>query len=340
MSEGISERLADFFRLLLERRGAIVDWPAGAPEGLAMLPAETAAALRCLEILPLSASPSGPLPVNLASDFLDRVDPLVAAEPRVAALRIPWLYLKQADMAEPVARAFTWLNARVRLCESAPERTEYHTWYFQATLDSADRWEEVIPVTVNARSGSEVATPDPLQAGPVEAEPLAAADAPATARQAARAVCTKVEARGAAFVARLDSRRQRDARRLQDYYQALLREDRRRAQRRRAPEDPDRRKAKVQAVQLELRRKLLELDERYALRVTLTPLALIRLDCPVLAIHCDVARKSARRPLTLFWNALAKALEPVACSRCGAAGFSVAFTDDQVLPLCPPCHGA
>ena len=123
MSGAIQDRLREFTRRLLGRRGAEVDWPDQADQGLALLPTSVAEALHCLEILPLASDAASLLPINLSSDFLDRVEPLVSAEPPTVSLQIPTAYLKQSDMAEPVARAFSWLNARVRVQSAEPSRT-------------------------------------------------------------------------------------------------------------------------------------------------------------------------------------------------------------------------
>jgi len=96
--------------------------------------------------------------------------------------------------------------------------------------------------------------------------------------------------------------------------------------------------AKAKAVELELRRKLAELDERYACRLDLTPLALVRTDCPALAVRCHVLRRSAGRTIPVFWNALTKELEPLCCSRCGVSTFTLAFSDDTLAACCASCQ--
>jgi hypothetical protein len=338
MSRPVEDRLRAFTARLLERRGAEVDWPAEAGEGLALLPTEVAQTLRCLEILPLAAAAESPLPINLTSDFLDRIEPLVRAEPQIVCLRIPEAYLKRSDMAEPVARAFTWRNARVRVQAAEPTRTEYHTWYFLATLDSADRWQQVVRVSVNASTGAEVQLPDLSDTGAVLADPGDLPAEPATQLAAVRAALGHLQVDSRAFVERLESRLGRDRQRLQGYYRALLRGDGQRSARRGAGEDSAQRAAKVKVVQLELRRKLAELDERYACRLDLTPLALARTDCPALAMRCHVLRRSAARMITVFWNPLSKELEPLCCSRCGVSTFSLAFSDDKVATLCTSCQ--
>ncbi len=353
MSRPVEDRLRAFTSRLLQRRGAEVDWPAGA-EGLALLPTEVAQAMRCLEILPLAADGESPLPINLTSDFLDRVEPLVWAEPAVVRLRVAEAYLKRADMAEPVARAFIWLNARVRVQAAEPTRTEYHTWYFLATLDSSDRWQQIVRVSVNASTGGQVQLPDMIETGDAlaesgapppesaEGEPadgeIRRGDYPSTQLAAVRAALGRLHLDSRAFVERLEGRLGRDRKRLQDYYRALLRGDGKRSKRQLGEQDPAQREAKVKAVQLELRRKLAELDERYACRVELTPLALVRTDCPALAVRCQVLRRTASRSMTIFWNPLSKELEPLCCSRCGISTYSLAFSDDKVAALCASCH--
>lgn len=335
----IADRLREFASRLLERRGAVVDWPSETNQGLALLPSEVAQTLDCLEILPLVADGDSPLPVSLTSDFLDRVEPLVLAEPQLVRLRVPEAYLKRSDMSEPVARAFTWLNARVRVQAAEPTRTEYHTWYFLATLDSADRWQQVVRVNVNASTGAEVPLLDFMNAG---AAPVQPGDPPAEYRctqlSAVRCALRCLGLQSRPFVERLEGRLGRDRQRLQDYYRALLRDDGGRAARRAPEQDSAQRAAKTKAVELELRRKLTELDERYACRLDLTPLALVQTDCPALAVQCHVLRRSAGRTIPIFWNALTKELEPLCCSRCGVSTFTLAFSDDRLAARCASCQ--
>ena len=88
---------------------------------------------------------------------------------------------------------------------------------------------------------------------------------------------------------------------------------------------------------MELRRKLKELDHRYAMEAVLSPIMLIRTEIPTLAVDLLVFRKQAQKTHTLFWNPLIKEFEPLGCSRCGAGMFSAAFTNEDVEPLCPRC---
>lgn len=340
MSQPVQNRLREFTEALLGRAGALVEWPPTAEEGLALLPSDAAARVGFpdAEAVRLASAPGGEgLCVNLATDFLDRVVPLLAAEPRIGAFEVPERYLKKGDMAEAIARAFTWHNAKVVVRDARPARVGYHAWYFFASIISEDRWEDVVPVAVNTRSGAAVRLPEALAGLDLRphAEPLGAPSA--GYRGVLREAIAEVERRAASFAARLEARLERDRRRLRDYYGALLREEGARRHRQWTPEVREKQEAKRRAVQLELQRKLAELDETYAVRGEVSPIALVCLAVQVLAVHCEVFRKQARKPHVLYWNPISKELEPMCCDACAASTFSVAFTDDDVRPLCAAC---
>ncbi len=87
-------------------------------------------------------------------------------------------------------------------------------------------------------------------------------------------------------------------------------------------------------VNLELLRKLAELDERHEMEALLEPIALVRLEATVLAVELSVQRERAERVYHVYWNPLIRQFEPLACSARGHGTFSVAFTDDEVAGLC------
>ncbi len=135
----------------------------------------------------------------------------------------------------------------------------------------------------------------------------------------------------------MDSRRQRDRKRLSDYYGALSREVQKKPVRGHTPPDPEKIESAKRAVTLELRRKLAELDDRYRMEARLLPVVLVRVEVPVVAVDLSVFRKQAVRVHTLYWNPLLKQFEPLPCGCCGGAS-AVAFTNDDVEPLCRVRH--
>jgi len=337
----IRDELQSFATLVLERRGGLVDWPAGAAEGTAIVPAEVAAVLEQPgDVLPLTTEPGRPgLCVNLAADFLETADRVLAAEPRIGDFTLADLYLKRGTLDAAVQRAFAWLNAKVTMADTRSISVEYHTWWFRAAIRSEDRWETRLKLTINAASGVEVDLPDPLEQWGLQprdtvSQPPAATYDIATARLTAR-----MQAAAGEFFRRMDVRLAADRRRLREYYGALLREVEHKKPRSGESPDPAKLTAKKRAVDLELRRKLAELEERYAMQAVLEPLVLIRTTLPVLAIDLLVQRRRARQMHVVYWNPLLRQLEPMRCNRCGKGAFSLAFSDDQVQPLCAACAG-
>jgi hypothetical protein len=337
VSAAVNERLKGFARALLERSGALVDWEE--PEGIAVLPAGLARKLDVADAVRLTAEPATGaaagkrvLSVNLATDFMERVEGLVAACPTAASLRLEGLYLKKSAMGEPVGRMFGFPNARVRVAGSREVRAVYHFWYFGAQVDSEDRWEDLIMVQMNALTGAQVDLPDPLtmtDALPgAKAQEGAAPDLPRARKLASLAA----GARASDFVGRLERRLERDRQRIREYYGALLEE----TTPGRTRGDEGKIAEKRRAVTVEMRRRLAELDERYALRLRLDPVAVVLLEMPALEVELEVSRRSVKGSSRVYWNPLRKELEPLACAACGVNTTVVRF-DDGLRPLCAAC---
>ena len=161
----VQDQIQTFASTLLERRGALVEWPPGRPAGTAVLPPEVTASLGAgANVLPLGPEVAAQgLSTNLAGDFLQWTGRLLEAEPRVGVFRTPGLYLKRKQIEEGVARAFTWLNVKVGIGCVRETTIEYHTWWFHGVLSSDDGWETRFSLSLNAASGAEVSNPDLLE---------------------------------------------------------------------------------------------------------------------------------------------------------------------------------
>lgn len=355
MSEVVEEKLRGFVSELIERNGGLVDWPSDCDRGQAILTPELARRQGVDEMLRLTSRPDGAgMCVSLASDFLDTAERWLDAVPRSGAVHLPDAYLKRGDLGDAIARSFTWLNAKVRISGSEPTRIEYHTWWFHILLASEDRWESQLATTVNARLAVEVDFPDPLQRW--ELAPYAgASDFAASYETAVAAAERKIPAQASAFLARMDARLERDRKRLNEYYNALRREAKQKQERVRsvvgAGPAADAGPAEGmgtgdgggdaagadRAVTLELRRKLAELDERYAIEATVRPLIVVCTELPALEVRLVVQRKQATREYSVYWNPLTKTFDPIPCAVCGRGAFSLAFSNDQVDALCGRC---
>ncbi len=357
----LQEDLQGFATRLFEQSGGLVEWDDDGLSGVVLAPAEVGSVLRLPESFALTSPPFDPGPqgmsLSLATDFLDQAGHLLEAiVPRVGRFAVGERYLKRGDLQAAVDEAFGWQNARVRVLDHGSQLVEYHTWWFAASLRSDDVWEDRLSFTINSRSGAEVSFPDPLEldelcrsqsrqrlgAGddesPISGEIGYDRDLEVDSLPRAQAIAQqRLLIAAAGFLERIEARRKRDQKKLRDYYNALLRETRAGSKRTKVVPTAEEKQSKERAVDLELRRKLSELDERYAMEAVVRPTILIRTSVPVLGIDLTVQRKQAVRQHTVFWNPLTKSFEPFACSACHASAVNVWFTNETVEPLCRGC---
>lgn len=340
----LAHELQAFAVELFERSGGVAEWPEQADAGSVVMPGAVAAAAQLpgAEFALTSSAAPGALQVGLAGEFLDvaaRV--LEATVPRDGAFCIPDRYLTSRDLSEKITRTFGWQNARATYGAAEPTMVEYQLWTLQGSLRSEDVWEGVFSFAINAESQAIVPLPDVFH------EPDLRGDAPAGTLAGPGTYATAIaEARrrliesSAEFTHRLEQRLVRDRKRLEEYYRALTREADGSKRRTTVALSQEEVAAKKRAVSLELRRKLAELEETYALQAVVRPVALARVRQPALAVPIEIQRKQARRSYRLYWNSLLKALEPLACSRCRRATYSATFTNDTVDLLCASCAEA
>jgi hypothetical protein len=329
---------------LFEHSGGAADWPVLGFPGSVVVPRDVAAAagLPGEEFsLHVAAAPKT-LQVGLAGEFLDvaaRV--LDVAVPRDGSFCIRERYLTSRDLTDKVTNTFGWQNARAKCRTAEPALVEYHLWTMLGSMRSEDVWEAIFRVSVNAESQAIVALPDVFQEPDLLAEEPANTSAdpvtfPTAVAEGRRRLITETTE----FVRRVEQRQQRDRKRLQDYYRALSREADGSKRRAAAILSPEEIADKKRAVDLELRRKLAELNENYALRAELQPLVVARVRLPALVVPVVIQRKQAIREYRVYWNSLVKKFEPLSCGRCRRPTFSATFTNETVELLCASCAQA
>lgn len=337
----LDRELRAFAVELFERSGGVADWSAPEVPGSVVVPHSLSAEAHLPgEEFSLSmAVATGGLHVSLASDFLDvAARTLDAAVPRDGSFCIPERYLTNRDLTEKISQTFIWQNARVQCRAAEPALVTYHLWTLHGSLRSEDVWEGIFRFAVNEESQATVELPDVFREPDVIGdEPTHAPGDPSTYATAIAEGKRRLVAASADFVRRIEQRLERDRKRLQDYYRALSRETHGSKRHAAAAPSPEEIAAKKRAVDLELRRKLAELNENYALRAELRPVVVARVRLPALVLPIMIQRKQARRDYRLYWNSLLKTFEPLACCRCHRATLSATFTNETVDLLCTPC---
>lgn len=133
----------------------------------------------------------------------------------------------------------------------------------------------------------------------------------------------------------MQRRHERDYRRLNIYFEDLAREAQKAAARKRL--DPAALSEKLQHFARERDAKLVELTERFRLRVTAAPVAALRVSVPVAFVNLRVRRRKGERALTLTLPSGAGAFDQVACEGCLRATSTLALCDERLHVLCDTC---
>ena len=316
----VQEQLRTFATTLLERRGALVEWPAADRAGTAVLPPEAAAAAgMAADVVPLAPERDGRRALRqFGGRFPGMVRP-VARRP-AQGRRLP--HPRRVPQAQGPGRNHSpgiHMAQRQGETPGSPRNGRRishlvvpHFHQFRGPLGDVF----CISLNVGVRGRGQ----DSRSVGPV-GDPTAArrrhrgATSYPLAVAAARRRFLQLSA---AFLDRMDAGSVRDRKRLDDYYHALLRESEKKKARANVPPDPEKIEATQRAVNLELRRKLAELDQRYAMESVVRPVVLIRTEVAVIAADLSVFRKQAQRWHTIYWNPLLKQFDPIRCGRCGA----------------------
>lgn len=129
----------------------------------------------------------------------------------------------------------------------------------------------------------------------------------------------------------------RDAANLEEYYQALEKEMKKTLQRHRLSEELIKeRHEKISLLPRELERKRDDLFKKYSIRVDIEPCAAMLVNTPAVKVLCYVLIGKRRKNISLVYNPVTKALDPLVCQGCGKSITSICFCDHLHL-LCPAC---
>jgi hypothetical protein len=334
----------------LSLRGALIEW-AGEPaatdgrgepraRALALLPAPLAVELELPEECHLSAlGADGAIACGFGSPLLGRL----LADAR-SDVPLAWASLDveppRAGQARALAERFVLRNGLARVEEVLSGTRAYLAAFVGWVADCDDRQEGAVSFAFAAADGAEadgcIAQLFDPRAGAAEAgapglDALASA-APLIAARAERGVR---EALGPAL-ARAARRHAREHQRVATYFAALLAEAR--APRRRL--DRATIAAKIERLIAERDAKLAATAERFRLRVTMRPVAIVCAELPVARVRVSLRRRKASRDLWLCLPSRAHALDRPSCDGCLGATAAPAACDDALHLLCDSCAPA
>ncbi len=263
-----------------------------------------------------------------------------------ATRQVPWAVLSLAPYTLPreaparaAAERFVLRNAVHTLEDARVGVAPRLVAYVRYSLTTDDRRDGLVEETVSVRqrvsvpgfweaahAGGELR---PLLMPPRSGEWVEAAEA--ARRRAER----RAQAQSQAFLEGFARRQERDARRMEEYFQGLRAELGKRA--RRGKLAAEELALKSAAIERERASKLQELKERGQVRLEAALAAAVWLEAPVATLTLRTRRRKAERPLVLEYDFVTQHLLGPACDGCGLDAPQPALCDERLHALCSTC---
>lgn len=97
------------------------------------------------------------------------------------------------------------------------------------------------------------------------------------------------------------------------------------------------RAAKIQALPDEAARKIEDLRQKYSIRLTVRPAGAVRLLVGVVQVMLTLQYRKLQRGISVLWNPVTRAFDPLVCEVCGATLRTIYCRDGNGrMTLC--CH--
>lgn len=338
--------IREFTRDLLVRAGALV---ATSSAGLDVI-ADTALSVRLgfaefqsLAFTPDAARPSDALLVDYDSPMLDKMGGLVDALGRMAFVKSPSVILKSFEPVAELARALTLQNGVVRGANVTSADAVYFCFIFEYDLLADERAGGLTHVWVNpaTRSVPQMASwLDRLDLN--DTVPLSASASPLSVpwTLAGAAVTAALGRTVAGFLDGLTRRRERDLRRLREYYLEIDQAIRRKLERTRPTADVWRREIdRLEATRRSYQARFVDVADRYRVRVHLRALAVLACQLPIQRVTARLLRRNMAADAIFSWNPVDGRIESRCCDGCNTPVSTAWLCDDQVHILCESCRG-
>lgn len=334
--------LLGFAAEVLERHGGLIE-PA-AEHLLALVPPGLAQTLELPEEIHLGTAAT---PLLYGSPLLDRLVGLALQEAPVVYGHIEVPYLKKAGFDQLLTRDLEFAGGQVRLSSRAEARTTYMILVCHYVALSDERKEGLVQVGLHEGSGAvipglaeawEAGSPRFYPSGKVPPHfPENLEVALGGAMESARTV---VAAELAGFLAGMQRRLGRDIKNTREYYEALrLEMEAGLSHPNLAESQRQERLAKIAGLSQEKARKIVDLEQKYQVRVSVSACAARRFLVQVVQLMLELKLHRLHRSIRVIWNPLTRQLDPLVCENCRRTIHRIYPTarNGAVQLLCLPC---
>ena len=346
MNSEITREPIVFAQRFLIKHGAAIE---ANPEGFeALLPHELSRRLGLPEYVRikegLRAEGEEQYGIIYGAPLLEKMVELACDPLPLASCRLSFHYLKSQGFDRLIQDQFSFRKSLCKVTSTAPIKTDYLVLACRYVARSDEQKEGLISLFFNFETGALIPHASNLSFNAVmEAAPL-----PESTRLAARweRIIQGIARDSKELIAEeirefrdsMNRRLKRDVNNLEEYYENLKKEMElslgRAGLSERLVQD---RKEKIALIPEELAKKKEDLLKKYSIRIKITPCAGLFIRMPAVKILCDVHIGREKRPMSMIYSPMPKALDPLVCEGCGRSITSISFCPHHHA-LCSRCQ--
>ena len=341
MISSLDPELLSFTSRALEKQGGLVDYRDD--RLFALLPQELAQSLEVPEEVQIGGLD---FPLIYGSPFLDRLIEKATQGVPIVYGQAELPYLKKAGFEQLIGRDLIFADGQIRIVSRAEARTTYMVLISHYVALSDERKEGLVRLTVQEETGGlipdfETHLPEFqitfFEPGKIPPHYPTHLDKIVSLGLKKTREVMKIEL--AEFLKSMKRRLQRDIRNTREYFQALEKEMMAALKTGRSEAHENERKAKIEALPLELSRKIEDLQYKYQIEVTIRGSAALRFLVPVVQLHLQVRYRKLERTARITWNPVTHRLDPLLCEHCSET-IQVVYPwikDSRIILGCQSC---
>jgi hypothetical protein len=343
--------ILQFTSTLIEESGGAVDWNRAENAFEALLPDHARRQLRLPDSLVTisgtmdTGERPGSIPIGFGTELLDRAILMARDLGCTASVRMPAFSSRKQSEPNP-SESFGFPNATYQIKGSHDSWMDYWVWSFEIAADADERSETVHHICISSLGADCPQLPELIFQKAIEWQPLAVKKSEIqnhTLENLFIASCDRALRRAdeelSEFKETIIRHHTRDIRRIETYFQDLKSEMETEIEKRQLQGTELKiRREKIQQIEQEKTRKLNALKDKYKLRLTIHPMALLLARIPVKRCELLVKRRKGKRRISLVYNLLSRRFDSMTCDACGRDTYSLGFCDEALHVLCESCQ--
>ena len=281
--------------------------------------------------------------VTYLSEVLNKLSDLLSVKGQITTLGVNFNgHLKTTGSEKILSERLVPQNGLIRFLDAKPEITRYILCNVAYTANVEEKRIGLVSFIINEITGV-----TPVEIGDAlfwESDKISVDNQQMPLSIPSHELLTLIEHQSEVLIgksldnwqAKLTRARARDEERLRAYYDTISSEIYNKIELKHLiGNDKDKEIARIEATKRELERKLLDIQERYAMSVEAWLHSAMIINLPTVHIQCELQRKKAKRAVTAVWNPFTKIIEPLRCELSGSPVYNF-YLDDLEAKIISP----